>query len=131
MRKLQPNWILRSTALLLLSWTLAGCAANHVTMRGSIVGVDDGKATVCIGSSDGLQIGDTLSVYRMRQVGFSNLPYGQLNRGRNEIAQSFRYEKQRVGKVRVIAIVDEHFTIVEVLSGDADYPDIVERFVKP
>ena len=131
MRKPQPNWILRSATLLLLSWTLAGCAANHVTMRGSIVGVDEGKATVCIGSADGLWIGDMLSVYRTRQVGSSNLPYGQLNRGRNEVAQSFRYEKQKVGKVRVIAIVDEHFAVVEVLSGEADYPDIVERFVKP
>jgi hypothetical protein len=116
--------------LVVLTIVLAGCSVSHQTMRGSVVAVLDNEAHICIGSHDGLKVGDTLTVYRTRQVGFPTLPYGP-RRTPSEVERSYRYERTKVGKVRVIRIFDEHFAAVEVLAGEVDYPDIVERSFIP
>lgn len=99
-------------------------------MRGSVVAVMDNEAHICIGSHDGLKVGDTLTVYRTKQVGFPTLPYGP-GRTQAEYERSYRYERVRVGKVRVTRIFDGHFAAVVVVTGEIDYPDIVERSYIP
>ncbi|HEX9657065.1 MAG TPA: hypothetical protein VGB89_09175 [Bacteroidota bacterium] len=114
----------------LIGAVFGGCTVSHPAMRGSVVAILDGEAHICIGSHDGLRVGDTLAVYRTRQVGFPTVPYGP-EWSSGEIERSYRYEKTKVGKVRVIRIFDEHFAAVEVLAGEVDYPDIVERSFGP
>jgi len=114
----------------LISAAFTGCAVSHPAMRGSVVAIVDGEAHICIGSHDGLKVGDTLTVYRMRQVGFPTIPYAP-NRTPGEIERSYRYERTRVGKVRATRIFDEHFAAVAVITGEVDYPDIVERSYAP
>lgn len=123
-------------ALLLLAYlavigaTLVGCSVSHQTMRGSVVAMIDNEAHVCIGIGDGLKVGDTLTVYRTREVGLSNLPFVPY-RSPGERARSFKYEKVKVGKVVVTRIFDEHYASVEIVNGEIDYPDIVEKQLIP
>lgn len=122
--------ILLIGTLWLMGSALAGCTVSHQVMRGSVVAVMDNEAHICIGSHEGLRVGDTLAVYRTKQVGFPTIPFSP-GRTRAEYERSYRYERLRVGKVRVIRIFDEHFAAVEVLTGEVDYPDIVERSFAP
>lgn len=124
MKQKEFSW--RVLVLLVLTGFIAGCSVSHRAMRGSVIAMVDNEAHICIGTSDGLNIGDTLTVYRTRQVGHSTLPYGPI-RTPAEIERSFRYEKTEVGKVIVVRLFDEHFAAVEVLAGEVDYPDIVEK----
>jgi hypothetical protein len=110
---------------LVLAIMLGGCSVSHKAMRGSVVAIVNGEPFICIGSKDALQVGDTLSVYRTKEVGFSILPL-EPYRSPDEIKRSYRYEKTNVGRVRITRIVDEHYAAVEVLAGEIDYPDIVE-----
>ena len=114
----------------MLSMLVEGCSISHQTMRGSVVAIVDKEAHICIGSGDGLKVGDTLTVYRTRQVGFPTLPYGA-PRSPGEIERSFRYERTKVGKVTVTRIFDEHFAAVAVVTGEVDYPDVVEKSLIP
>ncbi|MEK9139067.1 MAG: hypothetical protein AAB393_18260 [Bacteroidota bacterium] len=116
--------------LWLIGSALSGCTVSHQVMRGSVVAVMDNEAHICIGSHDGLKVGDTLTVYRTKQVGFPTLPYGP-GRTQAEYERSYRYERVRVGKVRVTRIFDGHFAAVVVVTGEIDYPDIVERSYIP
>ena len=117
--------------VLVLAFTfLEGCTVSHLTMRGSVVDVVDGETYICIGKEDGLKVGDTLTVYRTKQVGVSRLPYSPYW-SKGEILRSYSYEKTKVGTVKVTKLVEEHFAIVEVTSGEIDYPDIVERKMTP
>lgn len=105
---------------------MARCSVSHPAMRGSVVAVVENEAHICIGEHDGLNVGDTLAVYRTSQVGRSNLPFGPY-RDAGEIQRSYQYEKISVGKVKVTRIFDEHFAAVETVSGEIDFPDIVEK----
>ncbi len=126
MKQKDFSWLVTALVLFVLASFVAGCSVSHPAMRGSVVAVVENEAHICIGTSDGLKVGDTLAVYRTRQVGRSNLPYGPY-RSPGEIQRSFQYEKVRVGKVRVTRLFDEHFAAVEVVAGEIDYPDIVEK----
>jgi len=110
-----------------------GCSVSHQTMRGFVVGKDDKEADICIGAADGLKVGDMIAVYRTRRVGVSNLPeeHGPPYYGPSERARSYRYEKIRVGTARVVRLFDEHFAAVEVVKGEIDFPDIVEKTLVP
>ncbi len=125
MKQKDSSWLVTAPVLFVLTGFLAGCSVSHPAMRGSVVAMVDNEAHICIGTYDGLKVGDTLTVYRTRQVGRSTLPYGPI-RIPAEIERSFRYEKTKVGKVRVTRLFDEHFAAVEVVAGEIDYPDIVE-----
>lgn len=120
------SWLLEALGPFVLAGFVAACSVSHPAMRGSVVAVVDNEAHICIGASDGLKVGDTLIVYRTRQVGRSPLPYGPI-RTPAEIERSFRYEKTKIGKVRVTRLFDEHFAAVKLLAGEIDYPDIVEK----
>ncbi|MEW6061138.1 MAG: hypothetical protein AB1600_04265 [Bacteroidota bacterium] len=122
--------ILFSIVIFLL---IEGCSVSHETMRGSVVAMVENEAHICIGKIDGLKISDMLAVYRTRRVGQSNLPHvsSPPYHSPGEIARSYQYEKVRVGKVKVTRIFDEHFAAVEIVEGEVDFPDIVEKTLVP
>ncbi len=87
-------------------------AYHGYVMRGSIVDVVDSEAYLCIGSADGARVGQELNVHRIRQS------------STNPKMPSF--QRIDVGKVKITAIVDEHFAKALVVSGNVEKNDIVE-----
>lgn len=81
-------------------------------MRGTIVGMTNGVATICVGRADGATVGQTLNVVRVKTVS------GGKGSG------SFRRED--VAKLRIDAIVDDHFARASVTSGNPAKNDLVE-----
>ncbi len=104
MKQKDTSRLVTAKALLALVGFVAGCSVSHPAMRGSIITMADNEAHICIGTYDGLTVGNTLAVYRTRQVGRSHLPYGPY-RSPGEIQRSFQYEKVRVGNVKVTRIL--------------------------
>lgn len=98
---------------------MAGCATNSPTyhkyiMRGQILEVNDNIAYLCIGSSDGASVGQELVVFkigRMPPPSRSSEP---------------RYKKEKVGKVKIMEIVDEHYAKANVLTGEVKANYVVE-----
>jgi hypothetical protein len=84
---------------------------HNVYMKGSIIHTTDDGVYLCIGSKDGASIGQELDVYKITFTGQPKAP-------------SFKREK--IGKVKIIEIVDEHFATAKIISGKADKNDIVE-----
>lgn len=81
-------------------------------MRGSVVGMESGVPTICIGKADGARAGQILDVVRV-----TTLPG---TRG----GQAFR--RDNVGSVRIESIIDDHFAVVKVVKGEVAKHDIVE-----
>ena len=79
-------------------------------MRGSVVDVTDGKPTICVGKADGAKVGQTLDVVRIANTG----------------EKSPLFRRRAIGKVRIDAIIDDHFARATVVSGKAEKHDIVE-----
>ena len=82
-------------------------------MRGQIVEADKSALVICIGSADGAKAGQELEVIHHNRV-----KTGPKGRG--------RFERERVGRVRIDAIVDEHYAEATVISGKAGLNDSVE-----
>ncbi len=93
----------------------------------------ENEGHIFIGKNDGLIVGDMLAVYRTRRIGQSNLPHvtSPPYHSPGEIARSYQYEKVRVGKVKVTRIFNGYFAAVEVVDGEIDFPDIVEKTLVP
>lgn len=97
---------------------LVSCTASQqqkvyhgVYMKGSIIHTVDAGIYLCIGSKDGAAVGQELDVYKITFTGQPKAP-------------SFKREK--IGKVKIAEIVDEHFATAVVISGKAEKNDIVE-----
>ena len=80
-------------------------------MAGSIIESSADGVYICIGSPDGARVGQTLEVVRITRT------HGP--------KQSIRFKREKVGTVRVDAIVDEHFAQATVTSGRAKKGDVV------
>ena len=105
-------------AVALAGFGLFACAtaekAHHAyIMRGSIVAKQAGKVTLCIGTKDGAQVGQTLTVYRI-----------VLASGPSK--EPLPHKKESVGMVKIDAIVNEHFATASVVSGVAEVNQVVE-----
>lgn len=105
---------------------LGGCSIGHETMRGSIVMKFEDRAHVCIGTSDGAQVGDIMFVYRVKVDNTWWLPEYQQRVPTGRTATQ-RYQKIKVGEVKVTEIFDEHFAAVVLISGELQSNDIVEK----
>ena len=82
-------------------------------MRGQILEVNGDTVYLCIGSADGAQVGQELTVYRYERTGsMSPKP-------------SLRYKRETVGKVRIKEI-DEHMARANIVSGKVRQHDVVE-----
>lgn len=101
-----------ATAALLALPAAAQGIGHTLFMRGSVVDMTNGVATLCVGRADGAAPGQVLDVVRVTAVpGAKGL-------------QTFRRDK--VGKVRIDAVVDEHFARASVAEGKVGKHDIVE-----
>ena len=87
---------------------------HGITMRGSIVRATGRQIVVCVGSADGAQAGQELTVYRV-----SFHPHGPK-------AGSGDFRRTRIGSVRIGEVIEEHFANATVTSGTAKVNDILE-----
>ncbi len=110
-------------SLLLFSLLAAGVAfagdtpsiRHTVFMRGHIIEVQDAKIVVCIGEAGGASVGQELDVVHHSRVTTS--PKG-----------ASRFKREVTGKVRIDAIVDEHYAEATLIEGKADRSDSVDLF---
>ncbi len=114
--------IRQSLGSLLLVGLLASCAAfagdspsigHTVFMRGQILEVKDSTIVVCIGKADGASVGQELEVIHHSRVKTSPKGVG-------------RFTREVIGKVRIDAIVDEHYAEATIIDGKAGEHDSVE-----
>lgn len=119
---------IRFHSILLLSalFGVGGCSTSHDTMRGSVVMKLDNEAHICIGSEDGVQVGDILLVYRVKLDGEVWLSDYQ-QRYPTAIPKRVNYQKVKVGEVEVTEIFNQHFAAVKLISGELQGSDVVEK----
>ncbi|MFN7943134.1 MAG: hypothetical protein U0X73_16195 [Thermoanaerobaculia bacterium] len=84
---------------------------HTVFMAGSIIEASAEGIYLCIGTADGAEPGQVLDVVRLTRSGNPK--------------QGVRFRREKVGKVRIDAIVDEHFAQATVLDGKVEKGDIV------
>ena len=87
---------------------------HGVIMRGQIVSLDGKSGVICIGKHDNAETGQMLDVIRHKQaraVGRSSLG---------------TFERIIVGEVRITNVVDDHYSEIEVVSGDVRATDTIE-----
>lgn len=89
-------------------------AYHSAVMRGQIVSLEGNSGVICIGKHDNAQVGQVLDVIRHRpkHVG-----------GRHGAR---RFERVTTGKVKVVRIMDEHYSEIELVSGEIRETDTVE-----
>ena len=85
-------------------------------MRGTVLESTDGKIYLCVGTSDGAKAGQELTVVRFTKTGGSPGLKGQRP----------TFNREEVGKVKILEVVDEHMANAKILSGEAKVNDIVE-----
>jgi hypothetical protein len=85
-----------------------------------------GKAAhICMGSEDRLQVGDRVTIYRVKQVHATKEPtVPDRSRG---YRPKMRYEKVKAGTARVTEILSEHYATIELIEGEMLANDIVEK----
>lgn len=82
-------------------------------MKGSIVDASEAGIYLCIGTNDGATAGQELDVFHVSQV--SNGPKGAIG-----------LKREKVGRVRIGEVIDEHFATATIIEGKAEKGDIVE-----
>ena len=112
-----------AVALLVLVVTLAAGTSpaagsdpgmrHTVFMAGSVIEASAEGIYLCIGTPEGAAVGQQLDVVRLTR-----------DKGGNP-KQGARFKREKVGAVRIDAIVDEHFAQATLLSGGAERGDIV------
>ena len=98
-----------------------GCATftHKYIMRGQILDIMENEVYLCIGTRDGAKEGQVLQVYRIHRV-VSTTPSGRGG------ASSSTFKRERVGAVKILTIVDEHYAKALVTDGKPIKNDIVE-----
>jgi len=91
---------------------------HSVFMAGSVIEASAAGVYLCIGTPEGASVGQRLDVVRVHRDPAINPKQGA----------HFRWEK--VGAVRIDAIVEEHFATATVTSGKVRKGDIV-RLLDP
>lgn len=87
-------------------------ARHKYIMRGQILEVSADGVYLCIGSADGAEVGQELKVYRfVRLPPMKTIP---------------NYKREDTGTVKITEVVDEHFAIAKILTGEARENYIVE-----
>lgn len=120
------NFRFHSILLLSALFGVGGCSTSHETMRGSVLMKLANEAHICIGSEDGMQVGDILIVYRVKLDGEVWLSdYEQ--RYPTAIPKWVNYQKVKVGEIEVTEIFNQHFAAVKLISGELQGSDIVEK----
>ena len=110
-----------SAGLLLCALAVAGAVSaadspsirHTLFMRGQILEAQGSSLLICIGRADGASVGQELEVVHHDRVNIGPKGMG-------------RYDRKVVGKVRIDAIVDEHYAEASVIEGKASTNDTVE-----
>ncbi|WP_371422561.1 hypothetical protein [Tardiphaga sp.] len=115
--------IKKSVMIALAGMSLFGAApvsaqgiGHSFFMRGSIVESSANSTVVCIGKADGAEVGQTLEVYRV-----VNHPGPASSKGAGT-----PFHRQRIGKVTIDHVYDDHFAHVTITEGRPAKYDIVE-----
>ena len=103
--KNQLSWLLAMIAVVII----AGCSSTPSVLKGTVVMRTATEAHINLGSDDGIQVGDTLSVWR------------------DETSGRIKTRNVRVGEVKVIKILGKNYSAVELLRGNLNEQDVVEK----
>ena len=107
---------------ILLAVSLAGCLPDSVrhgwVMRGQVLALDNGVATVCIGTSDGAKVGQVLEVQHITPK-----PSGNSH-------ASVTFTRTDAGRVKITELFDEHYARAQVVAGNPAVNDVVELTMK-
>jgi hypothetical protein len=100
---------------------LSACATvesgrHKYAMRGQILESDGSAVYLCIGSNDGAEVGQELTVYKFERI---TKPFQKKHPGPS-------YKREATGKVKITEIVDEHMATAKVLTGEAKVNYVVE-----
>ncbi len=90
---------------------VVACSAGFRVIKGSVIIRTPTEARIDLGSEDGIQVGDTLTVWR------------------EERREGTSTRTVRVGTVRVASMLDREHATVEVLTGSLRERDRVEKLV--
>jgi hypothetical protein len=94
-------------ALLAVGLLIAGCAAGNTIVEGTVAMRTTAEFRTDVGSAEGIKVGDTLTVWRgERRPVFRNI---------------------RAGTARVVRLIDQHHSAIEILSGTLWEHDIVQK----
>lgn len=108
---------------ILLTIALAGCLPDSVRhgwiMRGQVLALDNGVATVCVGTRDGAKVGQVLEVQHITVQPTSN-PH----------AAGPTISRTEAGRVRITELFDEHYARAQVVAGNPAVNDVVELTMK-
>lgn len=104
--------------LVILFATSMGCATLESTrhgyvMRGAILDVSEGMASLCIGTEQGAKIGQEFTVYRYIRTVTSPKSH------------QTSYRVETVGRVQ-ITNTESHMANAKILTGDVKENDVVE-----
>ena len=105
------TWVIGTTTISLALF-IAGCFAGSSIVKGYVVMRTTSEAHINLGGDDGIQVGDTLTVWRQESSGATT------NR------------TVRVGIVRVTKLLDDHNAAVEILAGGVRERDSVEKKIQ-
>ncbi|HLA69161.1 MAG TPA: hypothetical protein VJN65_05615 [Bacteroidota bacterium] len=113
-------------SMLLIVSAFGGCSTSHQTMRGSVLMKFEDRVHICIGTDDGIQVGDIMFVYRVKVDNTRWLSEYQRD---VPTARNGRpsYRKIKVGEAKVVELFDGHFAAVTLISGELQSNDIVEK----
>lgn len=90
-------------------------ARHEYLMRGQVVEIEGSEAVICVGSQDGAKTGQELNAYKLVAKNFGG-----------SAKTPARWEKVKVGTVRIEQVIDEHFAKARVTNGDIVVNNIVE-----
>lgn len=105
--------------VLAIAVTLVGCVEGGVhhgaMMRGQILDLDNGTATISVGTQDGVKPGQIFDVQHYTHVFGDSSNNGASN-----------YSRSVVGKVQIIEVIDAHYARAQIASGKPSVNDVVE-----
>lgn len=87
---------------------------HRYIMKGSLMEVGDEGIYLCVGSRDGASAGQQLDVFRYTRVRSANPKSGA------------RFKRERVGRIEILEVVDEHFARAKALDGKLEEGDMAE-----
>lgn len=106
-------------SILVISVMLGGCAEGGVrhgwVMRGQVLSLDAGVATVCVGTRDGAKVGQVLDVHHITVQTVANPHSGGPTFSRSD-----------AGRVKITEVFDEHYARAQIVSGNPVVNDVVE-----
>ena len=115
-REIAFNVLLTVLLVVIAGCSTMGSLEHNVMMKGQILDVTDNSAYLCIGSKDGAEVGQEYAVYKFSRAMNPNPKYA---------AQPY-FKRDKVGKIKITEIVDEHMAKASIVRGEVKANDFVE-----